>query len=162
MNSRYLVSRQRFIAAAPEAIFEVLASPALHSVIDGSGTVKAAQPRGPQRLVPGAKFGMEMNVLVDYKILNTVCEFEEGRRLAWRHFFGHVWRYVLQPSTGAEGVHGTLVTEEWDARQVRGKVLLRMAGYLRRHPASLEATLEKLDNYVSGAGRDADADRVRQ
>ena len=62
MNNRYLVSRSRFIAAAPEAIFEVLASPALHSVIDGSDTVKGAQPRGPERLALGAKFGMEMNV----------------------------------------------------------------------------------------------------
>ncbi|QCO97145.1 polyketide cyclase / dehydrase and lipid transport [Arthrobacter sp. 24S4-2] len=162
MNNRYLVSRQRFIAAAPEVIFEVLASPALHSEIDGSGTVKAAQPRGPQRLAPGAKFGMEMNVLVDYKILNTVCEFEEGRRIAWRHFYGHVWRYVLEPSTDAAGIPGTLVTEQWDARQVRGKVFLRLAGYLRRHPANLEATLAKLDKYVSGSGHDAGPGRVRQ
>jgi len=162
MNNRYLVSRQRFIAAAPEAIFEVFASPALHSEIDGSDTVKAAQPRGPQRLAPGAKFGMEMNVLVDYKILNTVCEFEEGRRIAWRHFYGHIWRYVLEPSTDAAGIPGTLVTEQWDARQVRGKVFLRLAGYLRRHPANLEATLAKLDKYVSGSGHDADPGRVRQ
>ena len=47
MTNRYLVSRGRFIAATPEAIFEVLATPALHSVIDGSDTVKGAQPRGP-------------------------------------------------------------------------------------------------------------------
>jgi hypothetical protein len=65
MNNRYLVSRQRFIAAGPEAIFEVLATPALHSIIDGSDTVKAAQPRGPERLSAGARFGMEMNVMVD-------------------------------------------------------------------------------------------------
>ena len=84
MNNRYLVSRSRFIAAAPEDIFEVLASPALHSLIDGSDTVKGAQPRGPERLALGAKFGMEMNVRVDYKILNTVCEFAEGRRMEMR------------------------------------------------------------------------------
>jgi hypothetical protein len=153
MNSRYLVSRERFIAASPEAIFEVLATPALHSMIDGSGTVKAAQPRGPERLALGATFGMEMNMKVDYKILNTVCEFEEGRRIGWRHFYGHVWRYLLEPSADAAGTAGTLVTEQWDARQVRGKIFLRLAGYLRRHPANLEATLAKLDGYVSGAGR---------
>lgn len=153
MNSRYLVSRERFIAASPEAIFEVLATPALHSMIDGSDTVKAAQPRGPERLALGTKFGMEMNMKVDYKILNTVCEFEEGRRIGWRHFYGHVWRYLLEPSADAAGTAGTLVTEQWDARQVRGKIFLRLAGYLRRHPANLEATLAKLDGYVSGAGR---------
>ena len=103
MNNRYLLSRSRFIEAAPEAIFEVLATPALHSVIDGSGTVKGAQPSGPGRLALGAKFGMEMNVRVDYKILNSVCEFEEGRRIAWRHFYGHVWRYLLEPASGTRG-----------------------------------------------------------
>ena len=108
MTNRYLVSRSRFIAAAPEAIFEVLATPALHSVIDGSDTVKGAQPRGPERLALGAKFGMEMNMKMDYKILNTVCEFEEGRRIAWRHFGGHVWRYLLEPAADAAGNPGTL------------------------------------------------------
>ncbi len=155
MNNRYLVSRGRFIAAAPEAIFEVLATPALHSVIDGSDTVKGAQPRGPERLAPGAKFGMDMKIGVDYKILNTVCEFEEGRRIAWRHFYGHVWRYLLEPATDAAGRPGTLVTEQWDARQVRGKIFLRLAGYLRRHPANLEQTLAKLDAYLGSAGRPA-------
>ncbi len=106
MTNRYLVSRSRFIAAAPEAIFEVLATPALHSVIDGSDTVKGAQPRGPERLALGAKFGMEMNMKMDYKILNTVCEFEEGRRIAWRHFCGHVWRYLLEPAAEPHGNAG--------------------------------------------------------
>jgi hypothetical protein len=152
MNNSYLVSRSRFIAAAPEAVFEVLATPALHGVIDGSDTVKGAQPDCPERLALGAKFGMEMNVRVDYRILNTVCEFEEGRRIAWRHFYGHVWRYLLEPSTDAAGRPGTLVTEQWDAREVRGKIFLRLAGYLRRHPANLEQTLAKLDAYLAASG----------
>jgi hypothetical protein len=151
MNNRYLVSRERFIPAAPQEIFEVLATPALHSVIDGSGTVKGAQPRGPGRLVLGARFGMEMNMRVDYKILNTVCEFEEGRRIAWRHFYGHVWRYILEPATDGDGTAGTRVTEQWDARAVRGKFFLRLAGYLRRHPASIEKTLLRLEQHVTGA-----------
>jgi hypothetical protein len=150
MNNRYLVSGERFIAASPEAIFELLATPSMHSVIDGSGTVKGAQPRGPERLSAGAKFGMEMNVKVDYKILNTVCEFEEGRRIAWRHFYGHIWRYILEPATAADGTPGTRVTEQWDARAVRGKIFLRLAGYLRRHPASIEKTLARLDQHLTG------------
>lgn len=149
MTNRYLVSRSRFIAASPEAIFDVLATPALHSVIDGSGTVKGAQPRGPERLALGAKFGMEMKIGVDYKILNTVCEFEEGRRIAWRHFYGHIWRYLLEPSTDTAGNPGTLVTEQWDAREVPARILLRLAGYPRRHPASIEQTLAKLDSFLS-------------
>ena len=164
MTNRYLVSRSRFIAAAPEAIFDVLANPALHSVIDGSDTVKGTQPRGPERLALGAKFGMEMNIKVDYKILNTVCEFEEGRRIAWRHFGGHIWRYVLDPAFDDAGKPGTLVTEEWDAREVRARILLRLAGYLRRHPASIEQTLAKLDAYLSSeaaSGSGAAPDHTR-
>ena len=153
MTNRSLVSRSRVIAAAPEAVFEVLATPALHSVIDGSDTVKGAQPRGPERLALGAKFGMEMNIKLDYKILNTVCEFEEGRRIAWKHFGGHVWRYLLEPATDAAGNPGTLVTEQWDAREVRARILLRLAGYVRRHPASIEQTLAKLDTYLSASGQ---------
>ncbi|PTT65566.1 SRPBCC family protein [Arthrobacter sp. HMWF013] len=150
MTNRYLLSRERFIAATPEAIFDILATPGMHSVIDGSGTVKGAQPRGPERLSAGAKFGMEMNVKVDYKILNTVCEFEEGRRIAWRHFYGHVWRYLLEPATAADGTAGTKVTEQWDARAVRGRFFLRLAGYLRRHPVSIEETLARLDHHLTG------------
>ena len=165
MTNRYLVSRSRFIAASPEAVFEVLATPALHSVIDGSDTVKGAQPRGPQRLALGAKFGMDMNMKVDYKILNTVCEFEEGRRIAWRHFGGHVWRYLLEPATDAAGKPGTVVTEQWDAREVRARILLRLAGYVRRHPANIEQTLDKLDAYmnseaVSGTGSGSSPDQL--
>jgi hypothetical protein len=151
MNNRYLVSRERFIPAAPAEIFEVLAAPAMHSAIDGSGTVKGAQPRGPERLGLGARFGMEMNMAVDYKILNTVCEFEEGRRIAWRHFYGHVWRYILEPTTDDDGNAGTRVTEQWDARAVRGKFFLRLAGYLRRHPASIEKTLLRLEQHLAAA-----------
>ena len=66
------MSRDRFIAAPPDRIFGILATPALHSEIDGSGTVRGAQPRGPGRLGPGAKFGMEMKIRVNYRILNTV------------------------------------------------------------------------------------------
>ena len=52
MNNRYLVSRQRFIEAGPEVIFEVLATPALHSVIDGSETVKAVSPAARSGCLP--------------------------------------------------------------------------------------------------------------
>ena len=91
---------------------------------------------------------------VDYKILNTVCEFEEGRRIAWLHFYGHVWRYLLEPATDEAGRAGTMVTEQWDARQVRGKILLRLAGYLR--PGTLptwKRTLAKLEAYLADSGR---------
>lgn len=140
----YLIHRERFIAAPADAIFDVLATPALHSVIDGSGTVTGEQPNGPKRLHEGAAFGMTMKIGAPYRILNRVVEFEEGRRIAWRHFSRHVWRYTLTEHDG-----GTLVAEEWDARAVPWKPILRVLGFTRKHPASIERTLENLDAYVT-------------
>jgi uncharacterized protein YndB with AHSA1/START domain len=147
--SAYLISRERLIAAPAARIFEVLATPALHSVIDGSGTVRGEQPGGPSRLSPGATFGMEMRIGAPYRILNRVVEFEEGRRIAWRHFSAHVWRYTLEPRGDA-----TLVREEWDGRAVRWRFVFRLTGFTRRHPAGIEATLRKLEGYVV-QGRDS-------
>ncbi|OUM41206.1 SRPBCC family protein [Arthrobacter sedimenti] len=142
-DSAYLISRERLIDAPAARIFEVLATPALHSVIDGSGTVRGEQPNGPSRLSPGAKFGMDMKLGGRYRILNHVVEFEEGRRIAWRHFSAHVWRYTLEPRGDA-----TLVREEWDGRAVPWRFVFRLTGFTRRHPASIEATLAKLEDYV--------------
>lgn len=142
--SAYLISRTRLIEAPADRIFEVLATPALHSVIDGSGTVKGEQPNGPKRLALGARFGMDMSMGASYKILNRVTEFEEGRRIAWRHFSSHVWRYTLEPRGNA-----TLVTEQWDARAVPFKLVLRLTGFTRRHPQNIEKTLAKLDEHVT-------------
>ena len=144
--SPYLITRKRFINAPASDIFEVLATPALHSVIDGSDTVQGEQPGGPPRLYQGAKFGMDMRIGAKYKILNKVTEFEEGRRITWRHFTKATWSYVLEPRDG-----GTLVTEQWDARSVTGKIVLRPMGFLRKNPLAMEKTLVKLENYVTKA-----------
>ena len=103
------VSVERVIAATPDRIFDVLADPAQHPVIDGSGTVKHTRGETPARLSLGAKFGMSMKLGVPYGITNTVVEFEDGRRIAWRHFGGHRWRYELEPADG-----GTRVRETYD------------------------------------------------
>ncbi|WP_026553705.1 SRPBCC family protein [Arthrobacter sp. 35W] len=144
MTDPDFVSRQRFIPVAAEEIFDVLAVPAMHSVIDGSGTVQAAQPGGPERLSLGARFGMEMNMAVDYKILNTVVEFEEGRRIAWQHVGRHIWRYTLEPADG-----GTLVTEEWDARGSGFRLPMRLLRYKCRNAVGIERTLANLDAHLT-------------
>ncbi|WP_028279832.1 SRPBCC family protein [Arthrobacter sp. H5] len=146
MSNPYLITRSRFIDAPTEKIFEVLATPSLHSVIDGSDTVKGEQPNGPARLFKGAKFGMDMKLGAKYKILNKVVEFEEGERIAWRHFSNHVWRYTLETEDG-----GTLVTEQWDARHVPWKFVLKFMGFTRSTPGSIEKTLTKLEDYVTAS-----------
>jgi len=138
--SAYLVSESRVIAADPQAIFDIVADPAMHPVMDGSGTVQAVQESAPPRLELGATFGMDMKLGAPYKITNEVVEFEEGRRIAWRHFNGHLWRYLFEPVDG-----GTKVTEQWDARRVWNKLALRVARFPSRNRAGILATLEKLD-----------------
>jgi hypothetical protein len=138
------VSVSRVIPATPEAIFEVLASPAGHAAIDGSGTVKAAA-QGPARLHAGATFGMKMRMGLPYRIKNTVVAFEEGRTIAWRHLGGHVWRYDLEPVEG-----GTKVTETFDWSRARSPKGIELMGYPRKHPVAMAETLERLERHVTG------------
>src|SRR4051812_42150492 len=106
-NSR-AVSESVVVAAPPEQIFDLLANPQRHAELDGSGTVKGSVS-GPDRLQLGSRFGMRMRLGAPYLIRNTVVEFEENRRIAWRHFSHHVWRYELEPVED-----GTRVTETFD------------------------------------------------
>lgn len=131
---------EKLIAAPPGRIFDLLADPAQHPVIDGGGTLSAAPDGNPARLSAGARFGMDMKLGVPYRITNTVVEFEEGRRIAWRHFNGHVWRYLLHPVDG-----GTLVHEEWDPTNASNRLAVRLLGFPRRNRRAMTHTLVKLD-----------------
>jgi Polyketide cyclase / dehydrase and lipid transport len=142
--SVYLVTESRVIDAAAQRLFDILADPAMHPRIDGSGTVRDLMDGAPERLALGAKFGMDMKIGAPYKITNTVVEFDEGRRIAWRHFNGHVWRYTFEPTDG-----GTLVTEEWDARPARSRLALVAVGWPQRTRRDIRATLERLDEFVT-------------
>ena len=131
------------IAAEPEAIFAVLADPAKHSIIDGSGTVKQAKGN-PERLTLGSKFSMGMKMGVPYSTKNTVVEFDDGRLIAWQHFGRHRWRYTLVPVDG-----GTEVTETFDWSGARSPWFIEKMGYPQKHPAAMAKTLERLDAYVT-------------
>ena len=146
--SAYLVSESAVIAVDPQRLFDIVADPAMHPKIDGSGSVQAARPGGPQRLSLGAKFGMDMKLGASYKIENTVVEFEEGRRIAWRHFNGHIWRYIFEPVDG-----GTKVTEQWDATKVWNRILLRLSGFPKRNRDGIQATLTRLAEVGAGDAR---------
>jgi hypothetical protein len=144
--SAYLVSETRIIPAEARRLFDIVADPAMHPAIDGSGTVRASRGGGPERLSLGAKFGMDMKLGASYKIVNTVVEFDEPTLLAWRHFNGHVWRYVFEPVDG-----GTRVTEEWDARPAMNRLFLRLAGFPGRNRKGMRATLQRLEQLVTTA-----------
>ena len=122
----------------------MLASPRQHAVIDGSGTVADVQPGTPERLSAGARFGMQMHWGLPYKILNEVVEFEEGRRIAWRHFAGHVWRFVLEPVDAVS----TRVTETFDAGPSRAPLVLVLMRWTQRNQRSIERTLDRLVDWA--------------
>lgn len=136
--SKFRQSASITIAAAPETIFEYLADPKKHSLIDGSGSLEGAVS-GPERLELGAKFGMDMKRGPD--IPNRVVEFEENRLIAWRHVAPHRWRYEL-----AETPEGTRVTETWDATYHNGvaRLMLGLLGYPKRSKRAIEETLKQL------------------
>jgi hypothetical protein len=132
------------ISASPQDIFALLADPAQHATIDGSGSVKSARDEHPARLELGTKFGMEMKVGVPYKITNEVVEFIEGERIAWRHFGGHIWRYILV----ADGTN-TCVTEEFDYAHAKSPFFLKLMGYPDKNRKSMEKTLERMQKYFT-------------
>lgn len=138
-DPKKIVGSSRVVKATPQQIFDLLADPSRHPEIDGSGSVKSAQAGAPQRLSLGAKFGMDMKIGMPYKITNEVVEFEEGARIAWRHFGGHVWRYVLEPVDG-----GTEVTEQFDWNGSKSPIVLKVTGSIAKNEKSIVATLERL------------------
>jgi len=97
------------IDASAERIFSLLTNPQRHRDIDGSKTVQG-NFSGPTKLELGSKFGMQMKLGIKYRILNTVVEFEENKRIAWRHLGRWRWRYELRSITPNQ----TEVTETFD------------------------------------------------
>lgn len=147
-NNDDVVSVERVIPAPPERIFDLLANPARHREIDGSGTVR--DPDNTERLKLGSKFDMKMKMGVPYTMTNEVVEFEENRRIAWqprpkrmKAFGGRIWRYELEPVDG-----GTKVRESWDVTQERGmKSLVKKGG---KHAATnMEKTLERIEEILT-------------
>ena len=108
------IKAARIVIDAPaEKIFAILTSPSRHKDIDGSQTIQE-NLSGPDHLVLGSKFGMQMHLVIDYKILNTVVEFQENTLIAWRHIGRWRWRYELSALTP----DSTQVTETFDASQI--------------------------------------------
>lgn len=134
------------ISAPAEQIFDLLADPHQHHRFDGSGTVKG-QAQGPERLELGSTFSMGMRIVLPYRIVNTVKEFEPNRRIAWAHAAGHRWRYELRPvSKGA-----TEVTETFDATFARWPIILRPMKALPKNEIAIAKTLVRLKRLCEAA-----------
>jgi uncharacterized protein YndB with AHSA1/START domain len=145
------VSVERVIPSPPGPIFDLLADPAKHRLIDGSGTLRdAVDDTG--RLALGSRFGMNMRLGIAYRMVNEVVEFEDDRRIAWqarpdapvgrRIAGGRIWRYELEPVEG-----GTRVRETWDISQEQIPLLVIGAKRMTRN--NMERTLERIEELVT-------------
>jgi hypothetical protein len=132
----------RVINAPASAIFDLLANPRRHSELDGSTTVMKVK-QAPERLSKGATFSMDMKIHVPYFVKNTICEFEEGKVIAWHHFAQFVWRYDLEEVPG-----GTKVTESFNYDKPWAFAIIAM-GFPERNRSAMEGTLERLEAAVT-------------
>jgi len=136
-----VISESVDVDAPAEVVFSILSDPRQHARIDGSGSVRDVV-KGPERLSKGATFGMDMKLFgLPYTIRNTVVEFEDDRQIAWRHFGGHRWRYVLEPTAV-----GTRVTESFDYSRhgPLSSLVVQLAGFPKRNREGIAGTLVKL------------------
>jgi hypothetical protein len=149
-----VVSVERVIEAPASALFRIVADADRHPEIDGSGTVVKTKAGNPRELSLGSTFGMSMKAGVPYSMSNTVIEFEQDRRIAWktvlagflgRFIGGRIWRYELEPVEG-----GTLVRESWDVSQDKQAIFLRRGKLPSMAAESMTKTLESLAKITEG------------
>jgi uncharacterized protein YndB with AHSA1/START domain len=136
------ISASTTIDAPPATVFAIVADPRQHSRIDGSGSVGAVIDGPEQLTAKGDTFTVHMKLGVPYKITNTVVEIEPDRRIAWRHFGGHRWRYELRPTDDG----GTTVTETFDYSRYSPlwAKALEVLGFPARNRRGIVQTLVRL------------------
>jgi uncharacterized protein YndB with AHSA1/START domain len=143
-----VVSVDRIIEAPPATLFAVLVDPTRHPEIDGSGQFVKAKDDAAQHLTLGSTFGMSMKMGVPYSVSNTVVEFEQDRRIAWRTTLagplgrflgGRIWRYELEPVDG-----GTKVTESWDISEDKQAFFLKNPKVGQHTATSMSKSLDRL------------------
>jgi hypothetical protein len=117
------VSATAVIDATPAVIFAVLADPATHAAIDGTGWVRQLHD-GKALTATGQIFWMAMyhpnHPDGNYQIANRVEVFDPPRAISWKPgydagdgtlgFGGWIWRYDLAPA----GPSSTTVTLSYD------------------------------------------------
>jgi uncharacterized protein YndB with AHSA1/START domain len=125
------VSATTIIDAPAEAVFAVLADPARHAAIDGTGWVRESLD-SQSLTAAGQVFGMAMyhagHPDGNYQMANRVQVFDPPRAISWEpgqdtgdgslRFGGWVWRYDLAPA----GPSGTRVTLSYDWSAVPGSL----------------------------------------
>lgn len=144
----HVVSVSKVIEAPPAPLFAVVADASRHAEIDGSGAVVELKSGAPHQLSLGSTFGMSMKMGVPYSMSNTVIEFEQDRRIAWktilagplgRFIGGRIWRYEFEEVEG-----GTKVTESWDISRDKQRFFLEKGKMAAGTADAMSKTLERL------------------
>jgi len=157
------VSVSRRIGAPPPDVFAVLADPARHPGIDGSGMLVQAVGH-PVISRAGDTFTMRMHnaELGDYEMTNHVVEYVPDQRIAWEPSLSKASRAEDQPDIGSRNLHrwtyeltpdgpdGTLVTETYDCTRSPDWLRKAVKGG-QRWVAPMRETLEKLERQVAPA-----------
>jgi hypothetical protein len=144
------VAASLVMAAAPEVVFGVLADPAAHAAIDGTGWVR--EPLDNERLTaPGQMFRMAMyhpnHPDGGYRMANRVLVFDPPSAISWEPghytddgsvgFGGWFWRYDLAPT--GQGATRVTLTYDWSA----------VPGSLREHIGFPPFGPDHLDNSLA-------------
>jgi uncharacterized protein YndB with AHSA1/START domain len=155
------VQVSRTIEVPAETLFDFLARPANHPLIDGSGMLR----EGSGGVISGVGdvFTMTMHndEMGDYEMANYVVEYEPARRIGWEPVLKaasrpedqadigdrseHRWTFELTPL----GPGSTVVTEIYDCSHAP-KWLRNAVKGGTRWIASMTATLEKLEALSRG------------
>jgi uncharacterized protein YndB with AHSA1/START domain len=153
------VSATRRIAAPAHRIFVVVADPAGHVRIDGSGMLEAAPDARPITAV-GDTFDMHMDRtplndipgVVKYTVRNTVTRVIPDRLVEWtigapgQPPLGHVYGWQLEPV----GDTATDVTNYCDWSGITEELRARRPDWPIVPVAMLEESVAKLDRLVTG------------
>ncbi len=154
------VAVSRRISAPAGDVFRILADPAGHVAMDGSGMVRGAVSEAAVSGV-GDVFVMKMYYSEhgDYEMNNHVVEYERDRRIGWEPEagrghpdaaapdarWGQRWTFDLAP----DGPDATIVTEFYDCSRVPADERVAMDGG-RIWIDSMTKSLERLDELCIG------------
>lgn len=158
-----VVSVTRTIAAPASQIFSVLADPARHAEIDGSGMVRhAIDPRQLRGVGDAFVMAMHNDEMGNYEMTNYVVEYEPGRSIGWEPALSagsreedtagigdsahQRWSYTLAP----EGSHITVVTETFDCTKSPDWLKKAVRGGQRWVP-TMATSLERLETLLAPA-----------
>ena len=138
------VARRVLVNASAAEVFALVSDPHRHPEIDGSGTVRDVDVKGPHHLGVGDKFTVGMKQYgVPYKITSTVTDAQEGKVVEWQHPLGHKWRWELaEAAPGDTAV--TVVTETFDYSSAKIPLMITAFGYDKKNGDGITTTLERL------------------